>query len=303
MQLAGGDQDKICFGMKSGTNQSQTFPCYEGIRDGDWHHVVGVRSSTTTVDLYVDGALVNTITNDNLGEVQTEGGSSSFAYVGHTPAYESPYGDGDIDDLRMYDRALTKSEIQDLFAEGDSADPPAITSFSENFNDGDYTSDPEWTVDNNDDYPGDVSIVDNAVRFYRTGAGGNGGAVAIRRETMIEISNSTTLSFDAKAVYRSVGAGCGWNCGEYPANVQLALEDDSGNEYVVKYSVNYGDAIEDKERENFKQYAISIPRDVWERNITFIPTEAWPAATKITRIDLFAAGWDYEGYIDNIVIE
>ena len=185
---------------------------------------------------------------------------------------------------------------------GDDDDGITNTSFSDDFDDGDYTSSPEWLVDNDDDYPGEVSVEDGAAKFYRTGAGGNGGTVGLYKDLNIEVTGSTKVSFDAKAVSRSVGAGCGWTCGEYPANVQLTVEDEAGNEYVAKYSVNYGSDIEDKERSDFKQFAISIPRDTWERGITYTITDAWPQATRITKVVIYGNGWDFEGYVDNLAI-
>lgn len=51
--------------------------------------------------------------------------------------------------------------------------------FLDNFDDGDFSGEPAWSLDNGDDRPGAAEVIDGAVRLTRSGAGSNGGAVAI----------------------------------------------------------------------------------------------------------------------------
>ena len=173
-----------------------------------------------------------------------------------------------------------------------SSTSTVTTAFSDGFDDGNFTSGPAWTAVNKDDYPGTVGIKDNALRLYRTGAGGNGGSVGIEIETDISVGNNTIVRFDGKAAYRSVGTGCGWTCGEFPVNVALYLEDASGNEMMVKYVLNYGDAIKDKDEATYKQISRSVPQGEWVRNISYTIRDAWSPASKITKVYLYGSGWD-----------
>jgi len=81
--------------------------------DGNWHHVVGVFESETSRKLYVDGVLAGTDTSSqafpdidrfNIGRL---GRSSSISYFS-----------GAIDDVRIYSRALSASEILQLYNMG-----------------------------------------------------------------------------------------------------------------------------------------------------------------------------------------
>ncbi|MDZ7697900.1 MAG: SUMF1/EgtB/PvdO family nonheme iron enzyme [Deltaproteobacteria bacterium] len=184
----------------------------------------------------------------------------------------------------------------------ESGEEQDTVAFSDNFNDGNFDISPAWTEVNKDDRPGTVSVINYALRVYRTGAYGNGGSVGIEIETDIPVNDGTKVSFDGKAVSRDVGDGCGWTCGEFPVVVYLYLEDSSGNELFLKYALNYGDAIENRETADWKQIAMSVPQGEWVRNINYIIRDAWPNAAKITKIYLFGNGWDFEGYMDNIRI-
>jgi len=76
--------------------------------DGDWHHVAFVRSGTGSGELafYFDGSAVGTATHsDNIT-------STSWA-IGDS-GYSGENFDGLLDDVRLYERALSSSEIQAL---------------------------------------------------------------------------------------------------------------------------------------------------------------------------------------------
>ena len=174
--------------------------------------------------------------------------------------------------------------------------------FEENFDDGDYTNINEWTLENNDDKPGEISVEEGAIKFYRTNVGGNGGSLGLRINVNKNISENTVLSFDAKATFRDVSGGCGFSCSEYPVSIILYLEDIEGNKFTVRYAVNYGDAVEDNETSTSKRFAISIEQNIWKRDIQYTISEAWPQTVKITDLLIYGSGWSLEGYLDNIKI-
>ncbi len=88
-------------------------PAVDPVNDGEWHHLVmTVNVSTATLSLYVDGVLANTqamataaLPNFNNFEIGRLGRSSPV----------DPY-QGLVDDVQVYDHALSQGEVQFLFA-------------------------------------------------------------------------------------------------------------------------------------------------------------------------------------------
>jgi len=87
------------------------------INDGKWHHIVAVRNDTNDKNsLFVDGVEENYATYDYTAgfDATTSLGIGYMAY--HlTPDY---YYDGIIDEIALYDRALSVSEIQEHYTNG-----------------------------------------------------------------------------------------------------------------------------------------------------------------------------------------
>jgi len=88
------------------------------VGDGLWHQVVCMWS-TDQMHLYVDGVLEDT--SSAVGSVAYPGGPAFK--LGHTDTiewdyYDSYFFEGGIDDVRIYGRALSDDEIQDLYHEG-----------------------------------------------------------------------------------------------------------------------------------------------------------------------------------------
>ena len=105
--------DTLIFGFDdSDLTEFATFAT--GVTDGDWHHVVGVFDGTE-LSLYIDGALASTTPSfGGSPAVNTQDlAIGSFFGLGATL-------NGEIDQLRIYDDALSASEIVDRFAEGEA---------------------------------------------------------------------------------------------------------------------------------------------------------------------------------------
>ena len=85
------------------------------VNDGAWHHVVGMRSGNTGL-VYVDGVLDGT--QDLPDGYDLSGSSQHNALIGaitsHTDGSLEKLFTGTIDDVRVYDRALSDGEIADL---------------------------------------------------------------------------------------------------------------------------------------------------------------------------------------------
>lgn len=84
------------------------------LRNDIWYHFVGVRE-TTTVKFYLNGVLVDADTTQHILNIN----NLTNAEIG-CHFFERPLQcfDGIIDDVRLYDRALSESEIRLLYNEG-----------------------------------------------------------------------------------------------------------------------------------------------------------------------------------------
>lgn len=79
---------------------------------GSWYHVATVCRGPQDMDIYVNG-------KRDCGTYSGSGGSLSYAAgqmgrVGKGSSVDQPFFDGAIDDLRFYNRELSKSEIREL---------------------------------------------------------------------------------------------------------------------------------------------------------------------------------------------
>lgn len=81
------------------------------INDGNWHHVVGVYNGATPIDIYIDGVLDNTSAGNAPASTGTTGNDVSVGAVNTARFFT-----GDIDDVRVYDRALSAAEVATIFA-------------------------------------------------------------------------------------------------------------------------------------------------------------------------------------------
>ena len=78
-----------------------------------WHHYA-MTVSTSVFIFYIDGIEVNSTTNNQLGNYIV---SIDYVDLGRHryDGITRGYFDGLIDDVRIYDRALTAEEIEQLF--------------------------------------------------------------------------------------------------------------------------------------------------------------------------------------------
>lgn len=87
-----------------------------GITDGSWHHLVGVHNSSVpegnfNVDLYYDGSRKGVAERSpNIG--------SDDASIGNNPWFSTDWFNGEIDEVQVYDRALSGSEVEELYFQG-----------------------------------------------------------------------------------------------------------------------------------------------------------------------------------------
>ena len=83
-----------------------------------WVHVVGVKSSITGMSLYVNNVLKATNTSATGSASATATGKNSIGMY-HTSS-DSSFFNGEIDQLRIFNREITSSEVSTLYAETSS---------------------------------------------------------------------------------------------------------------------------------------------------------------------------------------
>jgi PKD repeat protein len=84
-----------------------------------WHfYAITFSKSNQLFKAYQDGVLTNTIATSGLALENT----NSLLYIGYSPNGPDEYSDGDMDELRIYNRALSDQEINALYTQQYSCD-------------------------------------------------------------------------------------------------------------------------------------------------------------------------------------
>ena len=96
-----------------GNTQHITMTSQTPTSDNQWHHVVITKSSSsdTSANLYIDGILVTVYT----GSFTLNNGTASL-YFGNAETTNNLFN-GSVDDIRIYNRELTQSEVTALYNE------------------------------------------------------------------------------------------------------------------------------------------------------------------------------------------
>jgi hypothetical protein len=81
------------------------------VSDGLWHHVAGVRTNSTDGEVYVDGSLSGT----DSGPARSLNNVPVWIGRGFTGPF---YFDGEIDEVMIFNRALSGEEVEQLYWEG-----------------------------------------------------------------------------------------------------------------------------------------------------------------------------------------
>jgi uncharacterized protein (TIGR02145 family) len=108
MRVIGVELEFLCSGTGGAYFPLSSNPVSTGI----WHHTVMVRSSNSLL-IYLDGNLVHTETTPTIGDIQTTG--TYYPSIGRLGSFNAEYFTGDLDDIGIWNRALTEVEIQALY--------------------------------------------------------------------------------------------------------------------------------------------------------------------------------------------
>ncbi|MFF3332751.1 LamG-like jellyroll fold domain-containing protein [Streptomyces sp. NPDC002888] len=121
-----GANGKIRFAIKNNGSSEQVIDGQSALPTGSWHHVAVTLSGSTGI-LYVDGVQVGS--NTGMTFKPSTLGVTTQDWIGRSQ-YNDPYLDGKIDDFRIYNRALTASEVGHVMS-GLTALPSAEVPFNE----------------------------------------------------------------------------------------------------------------------------------------------------------------------------
>ena len=97
----------------AGISQEQQVNATLSLPTGSWQHVV-VTLSGSTATLYVQG--VSAAQNTAMTLTPTSLGSATQTWIGRSEYSADPYLSGQVDNFRIYGRALTASEVQELYS-------------------------------------------------------------------------------------------------------------------------------------------------------------------------------------------
>lgn len=97
----------------AGLGQEQQVNTTSPLPTGSWEHVV-VTLSGSTATLYLQG--VSVAQNTSMTLTPTSLGSTPQTWIGRSQYGSDPYLNGQIDNFRVYGRALTPSEVRELYS-------------------------------------------------------------------------------------------------------------------------------------------------------------------------------------------
>jgi hypothetical protein len=123
-----GANGKIRFAVTTNSYSGEQFiDGTSALPTGGWHHVAVTLNGSTGI-LYVDGVQVGS--NSGMTIKPSDLGVTTQNWIGRSQYAGDPYLDGRVDDFRIYNRALTASEVTHVM-NGQSALPAAELPFNE----------------------------------------------------------------------------------------------------------------------------------------------------------------------------
>ncbi len=110
------DNKPICTYRDGSANAASINTQGNALNDNQWHHVLCTRTGTTAAE-YVDGKQIGANTNSNLGTIDTTGSTKS---IGAIASDHSQLFTGSIDEVKVYNYALTADEVKTEYNQGSS---------------------------------------------------------------------------------------------------------------------------------------------------------------------------------------
>jgi concanavalin A-like lectin/glucanase superfamily protein/putative pyrroloquinoline-quinone binding quinoprotein len=111
----GGTTGKLTADYYAGSLTERTlFTSTLSVNDDSWHHGVMVVDASGTLTLYADGAALGSAPWGDASPVVTT--STNDLRIGSQPSSAEPYFLGLIDEVRVYNRALSATDVAELYA-------------------------------------------------------------------------------------------------------------------------------------------------------------------------------------------
>ncbi|MHB1162907.1 MAG: LamG domain-containing protein [Minisyncoccota bacterium] len=108
---AGGTANKFVVYLRTDNGTVVVLSSNKSVTDNIWHHVVFTRdASAQIVNLYIDGVLDSQFGYTDTGPISTSAGGHSISLAGTTYSFN-----GSVDDVRVYNRALSAQEVKQLY--------------------------------------------------------------------------------------------------------------------------------------------------------------------------------------------
>jgi hypothetical protein len=107
----GGARDKVSFVIYDGSAR-YSVTSTTTVTDDKWHYVVGVRDSAN-IRIYIDGNVENSTSIPSSANISNS--ANLFLGRGHSSDWDF---NGKIDDVRLYNRALSAGEVGQLYQDG-----------------------------------------------------------------------------------------------------------------------------------------------------------------------------------------
>jgi len=130
--------------------------------DGDWHHFVGVFNPSTYARIYTDGSMVAEDTTNIQSAIVSNGEPLIFGLL------DTSYYDGELFDVRLYNKVLTNNEIEHVYNFGDSGTDPGIGNLVAHYKMDDTNADTAYDSSGNDNHGTKENIT--ASTFHYEGA-------------------------------------------------------------------------------------------------------------------------------------
>src|SRR5210317_385886 len=170
------------------------------INNGSWNHIVLTKSSTNTI-IYINGSL----DENNANTVTSNSGLTEPFRIGAENTASPEWFDGKIDQVRLFSKALTSSEVSTLYAETAST-AESLDPLSEDTTDtlqvlGDSSCIATYQFENDEtdlsgSYDGTGTAIQYAAGRYGQAASFNGSSSGIDLPNLgISGSQSRTVSF------------------------------------------------------------------------------------------------------------